>query len=202
MIIAIDVDGVCADLNSEWLRRINDAQGTSFTSDDVTEWDMSKLSVDGFDVYSILRDKDIYRHVAPIPGALEAVNAMRGAGHRVVFVTSCTLGQYDAKERWLVREGFLQDEYTHRDLVLASDKALVKADLLIDDGLHNVEAFPGKVILIDQPYNRKTDIKYPRAANLVDALRLLGELEYQQRVEHQRRVESAAPVFTFPSGVR
>lgn len=176
MIIGVDVDGVVADLNTEWLRRINAAQLTTYSVEDITEWDMKCVSRDGYDVYQHLRDPDLYDHVRPYRGALEAIEVLRDVGHRVVFVTSCSVGKYDAKERWLVRHGFLPDHYVQPDFYPANDKSLIRADVLIDDAPHNLETFPGERILIDQPHNRG-DFRFPRARNLVDAVRLVGRLE-------------------------
>lgn len=193
--IAVDVDEVCADLLGEWLRRINrDFQYVNdyvVEREHVTEWDMSGHVPEGENAYSYLQDADLYDCVQPIPGALQAVEALRAAGHRVIFVTSCTQKQYDAKERWLVRHGFLPEAYTHKDLVLTSDKSLIRADVLIDDGPHNLEAFTGATaglgICIDKPHNREAWNGW-RAINLVDAVRLIG------RIEHDRQVNvPAAP---------
>ena len=177
MIIAVDVDDVCADLLGEWLNRINrDYQylQPKRTREDVTQWDMSGLVPDGENVYQYLQEPDLYDHVRPIPGALQAVLALRAAGHRVIFVTSCVKGQYDAKERWLVEHGFLDDAYSQPDFYPAKDKSLIHADVLIDDGAHNLATFKGHKILIDQPHNRGV-CGYLWAASLVDAAALIDE---------------------------
>lgn len=171
MIVGIDVDDVCADLLGEWLRRYNAGTGDNLLPDDLDQWEISKtvaeraavkrvneirnrIGAGPYNIFEILQESDLYDHILPIPGARGAVKEMRDRGHRVVFITSCVVGSMDQKVRWLQRYGFL--DAGHRspaDLVIAADKSLINADVLIDDHVKNVESFPRKAILIDRPHN-------------------------------------------------
>lgn len=173
-VVLCDVDEVVADLNAEWLRRYNAKYGDSLTPEDITDWDLSNVVKPecGRKIFNFLRMPNLYRHVEPIPGAKEGVETLRRDGYRVVFVTSCVVGSMDQKVRWLLGHGFINGVHSPRDLVITKDKAMVRGDILIDDGLHNVQAYPGPTILMDRPYNR--NVNHPmRAKDWNDVVRLV-----------------------------
>lgn len=154
MVVAVDVDEVCADLLGEWLRRYNARYSDNLTSADIAGWDFSqqlKPDARGGPFYDILREPDMYNHIQPLPGALAAISSIKDAGHRVVYVSSCVEGTADAKQDWLRRHGFLDSSH---DFIAASDKSLIRADCLLDDRPLNVDRFLGEAFLIAHPHNR------------------------------------------------
>jgi 5'-nucleotidase len=172
--IAVDVDDVCADLLSEWLRRYNLDYGDSLLPEDITAWDLHQFVKPKCNklIYEYLRATPcLYDNIHPIQGARAAVRNMRADGHRVIFVTSCTVGTVDAKMRWLIRWGFLPKGNHQRDFIAAADKASVKADVLIDDHVANVQGYPGPSILITRPHNLDIPVLGTRAPSLAEAYR-------------------------------
>lgn len=163
MIVAVDVDGPIADLHTAWINRYNKDYKDGLVERDITTWDIHKYVKPecGHKIYDYLRMPDIYDDVKVSFGAKEGVEFLKQHGCRVVYLTAAPTGFSDAKQHWLVREGFLdKSKYTHEDLVVAKDKSLIRAQVLIDDGPHNIETFPGMCIVYDAPYNK--DIKKPR----------------------------------------
>lgn len=167
-IIAVDVDGVCADLHYEWLRRYNAEYNDTLTINGIHQWEMT-LAVKpecGKSIYKYLSQPDLYENVPLIPGAIEGVRALREKGYRVVFVTSCTKGMTDQKWGWLERHGFLEaGSRGNADLVVAHDKSLINANLLIDDYDGNFTGWNGYGILFSAPYN----VSFETPANIVRA---------------------------------
>ncbi len=152
-IIAVDVDDVCADLLSEWCRRYRLESGDTLGPQDIHAWEINQYVKPGWKtrIFDLLKDPQFYAFVAPIEGARNAVDKLRNLG-RVIFVTSCVPGTMDQKYSWLHHHGFLKSP---EEFVVCKDKYLVKADVLIDDHVVNVEKFPGMAYLITQPHNRK-----------------------------------------------
>lgn len=155
MNIAIDVDGVVADLASVWLGKINAEFGTSASYSDLTNYEIASAvgipeHKDG--VYNILRKPGLYDQVLPIPGALLGVLALRSMGHRVFFVTFPSKGTFGRKFHWLVQCGFLApDDY--QSYVECHDKSLIQADILLDDFIDNLRGFSGYGVMFNQPWN-------------------------------------------------
>ncbi len=69
----------------------------------------------------------------PIPGAIDSVNAIHGAGHTVIIWTARGWEQYRTTEDWLRRHGISYD-------VLLMGKPIV--DLFIDDRAVRFDAWP------------------------------------------------------------
>lgn len=162
MLIACDVDGVIADLHFEWLRRYNRDYADALTLDRLTSWDLhthTKAEC-GQRIYEYLSDPDLYEYVSPVAGAAAVIAEWRRRGHGVVFVSACTYGMTDQKAQWLVRHGFSAGRTRGAlpdDFIPIRDKHLVRADVLIDDAPHNLEAWwqhnKRPSIAVTMPYN-------------------------------------------------
>ena len=165
MIIACDVDGVVANLHTEWYRRYNRDWNDDLTIDRVLSWDLLKYVKPecGEAIFDYLQNDDLYRHVKPVDGALEGVAELRAMGHTLTYVSDCFYGMVDQKAYWLQVHGFSQETDPRRgalpaDFMVCRDKTQVDAHLLIDDGAHNVRAWVEKkqrrAILVEFPHNR------------------------------------------------
>lgn len=155
-IIACDVDDVVADLLTEWLLRYSTEWNHDLTPAMLKSWQITDhvLPEAKKHIFSYLEDPGLYDDILPFPGALETINELREIG-RVIFVTSCEGPiNRDHKYRWLQRHGFLAPGHKQgADYITAKDKWLIGADFLIDDGAHNIEAWPRKGLLVSRPHN-------------------------------------------------
>ena len=156
--IAIDIDGVLADLMPVWLSRYNRDCSDTLTPAHITEWDIAKFTKGHEDVIlSYLASDDLYDDVRPIAGSQDAVKALKKS-FDVIYITSCVLGgMIEAKIRWMQRFGFLKEDRRSFDkrLVVASNKDLVSFDYLIDDRAATLVKLsrPKRGILFAQPWN-------------------------------------------------
>ena len=158
--ILCDVDDVVAEFIPEWCRRINGGLGSNLSPSDFKAWDLREFltPAESAFAYSLLRDPNFYERVPAKPGACWGVDRLRSAGHRVVFVTASNDVSAGQKMRWLHLRGML-DAADSRDLIVAKDKTLIRGDILVDDGVHNVRSFPGHTILFDAQHNQ--DFPHP-----------------------------------------
>lgn len=165
MMILCDVDGVLADLTSELLRRYNHDYNDSLTIDHLRTWAFHEYVKPecGRRFYDYMMADDLYDHVAPVEGAQDSVKYLKEeAGLGIVFVTKCTYNMVDQKARWLSLHGFTRSGKGRdlpRDLIVARDKTLLRADLMIEDrgvtALDWVRRTGGRpAILLDYPHNR------------------------------------------------
>jgi 5'-nucleotidase len=154
-VIAVDVDAVVLDLITKWLALYNHDYDDDLKYEDIVEWDISKLVKPecGEKMFDYLHYPNLYTDIQPMPGAIEGVQALRNLGARVIFVTA---GINFGKFHRLVELGLLPDSQyeAEKDYIVAHDKYLIKADILIDDRDLNIKTFPGWGILMDQPWNR------------------------------------------------
>lgn len=184
MIIACDVDGVVADLHIEWLRRINTQEGLNLLTADITSWQTLEPWV------SYLYDNDLYDQVPLVEQAAETIMLLREAGHRVFFATSCVRNMVEQKIDWLKRHRLIsRSDKFNKEFVSVSDKSLIRADLLIDDALHNLEAFTGPwKIVFDQPWNRRGVQKdYYRAFGWDDVQLIIEQMHKVTASDYEQR---------------
>lgn len=181
MILAIDVDGVVADLHTTWLRRYNQEYGDIVQYEDIGKWRMQDIVKPecGEKIYDYIKDPSVYDDVKPIKGALEGVTALRNMGHRIVFASSCLMGTADAKWLWLNKHGFLKSNLAHgtdKDWLAVNDKTLVRSAYLLDDKYENISTFPGIGVLFDQPWNRNKKW-YLRAHSWPEFVKIISDVE-------------------------
>lgn len=161
MRILIDMDGVIADYDQEflqrWRRRHADKfyvpledRTTFYVKDEYPE-ELKPL------VAEILLESGFFRDMLPIPGAQEALEEMQEMGFEV-FICSSPLSTYRncvlEKYEWV--EKYLGPDWV-RQLILTKDKTIIKADFLIDDRplITGAQEPPEwEHILYDRPYNR------------------------------------------------
>jgi len=156
--IAIDVDGVCADLITPWLRRYNCDWEDNLQPEQIHEYRIEKFVRPecGMAIYDYINDPSIYDEVLPIEGAIEGVRRLRAKGHDICFATASPASAMGRKFYWLSRFGFLKtiDEY-----IEISAKHLLRVDALIDDNpdmILKMLRSPGAGVglLFWQPWNK------------------------------------------------
>ena len=154
-IIAIDVDGVCADLHTSWINRYNRDWDDNLQVSDITDWYIHQFCKPecGNRMYEYIEDPTIYDETFPITGSQITLELLRESrpDFRFIYVTSSTRGTMGRKYDWLVEHGFIKDL---DDYVEMKDKSLVRADGLLDDYQGNIIKFHGEKFLFDSPWNK------------------------------------------------
>lgn len=173
--ILVDVDGVVADLHSEWLRLYNEDYADNLKPSQITEWDTTKFVKPecGNKIFDYLHNPNLYDSVKPIDGALSSIQWLRQHGYDVRYVTS---GVQPAKILWLGEHGFLREDHRFlhsSDVVIANDKSLIKGDIMVDDHIKNLESFDRTRILFAQPWNENSQ-SYFRADGWPDVIQYLA----------------------------
>lgn len=150
--ILIDMDDVLWDLVGGWIEALNIAHGTNVSIKDITDWKIKKFFpyLTDEQLYAPLYDSALWTRLNPIPSAIEVVSRLIKDGHRVRIVTATHYGTVSQKiKSFLEKYEFLKWE----DIIIASDKSIIRGDVMIDDGIHNLVGFPAQRILFDRPHN-------------------------------------------------
>lgn len=178
--IALDVDDVLADTSTVWAASVSARHGLDISVRDWTQWSLSAIYGNEVAslIYGELESVDFYDQVTPCVGAVDAVRDLRKAGVRCLFVTREVDGAAFSgrKWAWLQRRGLAAPEH-RRDYFEAVDKSVFRAELLVDDGLHNMLPFPTGGILMDRPWNRSAVDLPPqvqRASGWAEAMPLIA----------------------------
>jgi 5'-nucleotidase len=184
VIIKVDVDGVVADLITEWLRLYNEDWHDDLTQEKVTAWSMTEFvkAECGPKIYDYLNRPDLYDRVEPIKGALRGVRELDKMA-RVVYVSDCTPVSARTKAEWLKRHGFMEyGQYigmVKQTGDYHSDKRLIRGDIVIDDAPHNLTGGWGYPLLFDAHHNQEC-ISFTRCADWDDVVRKVDEYEHER----------------------
>jgi 5'(3')-deoxyribonucleotidase len=164
-VIAIDMDCVLADFLKAWVSCINLHDDPNLKIDDILGWNVKEFVNTDNDVYRHL-DYHFFRNLEPIKGSQLAVRKLMER-YEVFIVTTATTHprSLTAKLEWLT-EYFPFIPHSH--VVLCGDKSIIRADFMIDDGVHNLETFKGTAVLFDAPHNRE-ETKFIRMKDWKDS---------------------------------
>lgn len=180
--ILVDVDDTIENLLDAWCEWLNREYNTSFMADKVTEWDLTQkfAPLTHEQIISPLSLPEFWDTVMPKPGAQAALIKMMDDGHEVYLVTASHYDTYKPKIEHMINRCFWFIDYDH--IICTSNKKLIKGDLIIDDGAHNLGTTPG--ILFDAPHNRGVD------AEDVNAIRLYT---WEQIYDYVCQIAEAEP---------
>lgn len=182
--IAIDVDWVVAKLLKKWVKTYNAVFQDNLTLADVTSWDMRKVVKEEARpyIFNILQIPGFYRGLELVEGCQEVIKWL-SENHEVIFVTDPFV-----KESLVSKYEMLTDNFPSipkKNIVLTGNKSIIKADYLIDDGVHNFEGFIGTPILFDAPYN-KNATEYFRVKSWDDIRRVFENTQIIEEFYRER----------------
>ena len=179
-IIALDIDGVVANLLPVWVYQYNLEYYDKLDYREINKWDLVHFVKEscGKNIYKYIADPTIYNYVLPVSGAEHGVERLRDMNFRIVFVTSSPNGCSGRKYRWLNEKGF---NVKATDYFEAEDKSLIASDFLVDDRDLNVEEAWGQGIIFSAPYNR-TLTGYPRVDSWKDIVQYFVHITNQREI--------------------
>jgi 5'(3')-deoxyribonucleotidase len=157
MIVLTDADEVLENLGEVWVELLNETYGTHVSFGDIREWDMCSAfpGLTRGQVYGMEMDERIYGRMKPKDGAAECLQKIISKGHELYVVTDTPYQILKPK-----MDNVLFKYYpflTWKNFIITSNKKLIRGDVLIDDGLHNLVGAPYKKILMSAPYNLDFD---------------------------------------------
>ena len=157
VIILIDMDDTIEQLLKAWLIGVNERYGYSVRYEDVTSWDVSAPypGLTKEQVYAIPDEPGFWGTVEPIEGAADAIRRFMDAGHEVYIVTATPYVSVREKMDDLLFRWF--PFITWNQVIITSHKQLIRGDVLIDDGIHNLEGGDYVRILMTAPHNKSYD---------------------------------------------
>lgn len=153
--LLIDLDGVSADCYTRWFSLYNAEYNDDLDVSRVKSWDVHFYVKKecGKGIYKYLNRPNFFQELEPIEGCQEVLEYLHGRGHEILIVTStprgAKTGHYD-KIQWVKK--YLPFVPT-KNVISTHRKDAIYGDILLDDGPHNLEHFPGITCIFDHPHN-------------------------------------------------
>ena len=184
--ILVDMDDTIEQLLQAWVRGANETYNRNVAYDDITSWDVSAAypGLTWEQIYAIPMQPGFWKTVEPMEGAAEALQRMIAAGHEVFIVTATPYEVMFEKMSEVLFRYF--PFLTWDQVIVTSRKQLIRGDVLIDDGIHNLEGGQYRKILMTAHHN----LYYDAEANGMVRVRTWEEVE--QVIAQMERERAAA----------
>lgn len=155
--VLVDMDDTIENLTSAWVDYLNARHGAVVNVSDISDWDFTKAfpSLRKEEVYAPLFEDSFWDWVKPIDGAVEALQRLIADGHKVFIVTTSNYHTLAAKMEKVLFQYF--PFLNWNDVIITSNKQLINGDVLVDDGVHNLEGGKYFKLLMTASHNRKYD---------------------------------------------
>lgn len=173
--ILLDLDDVLNNQNELWIQELNVRYRRGVRYEDITGWDMGRFfpRLSARQLYAPAISGELVDKMKPTPGSQDYTWKWYSAGHNLIVVTATSSQDIDKKIAWLYKNFKWFDM---KNLISTQRKQLIKGDILIDDGLHNLQRDnqlgiePQYVkVCMDRPWNR--------SANLLDGIHRVHNFE-------------------------
>ena len=157
MVILVDMDDTIEQLLKTWVARANERYGRNVALDEITDWNVAAPypGITKEEIYGVTYEPGFWSAVEPMPGAAEALKHFMDEGHEVYIVTSTEPEHVEEKMNRLLFRYFPFLDWGQ--VIITRRKQMIRGDVLIDDGIHNLEGGPYKKILYTAPHNRYYD---------------------------------------------
>ena len=157
MTILVDMDDTIEQLLKALVNRANERFHRSVSVEDVTDWSIvcAFPGIEKKQILDFMREPDFWKDVEPVPGAAEALKHFMDEGHQVYIVTATESEHVNEKMKGVLYKYFPFISWDH--VIVTSRKQMIRGDILIDDGIHNLEGGEYRKILFTAPYNRNYD---------------------------------------------
>lgn len=159
--ILVDMDDTIEHLLMAWINCLNMRHGKSVNWEDIREWSVPSVYPDltREQVYAPLLEDDFWKTVKPMEGAAEVLKWAIEQGHEIYIVTASAYETIKSKMENVLFRYF--PFITWSNVIITSNKQMVRGDILIDDAPHNLINGSYVKVLMTAPHN----INYDASSN-------------------------------------
>lgn len=138
MTILVDFDDTLIDLLKPWCEALNKKAHTKVKPEDINGWDISLYfpTLTTKEIFAPLYRPSIWKKVQMKRNADKVLKKLIDDGHDVYIVTATHYNNIKLKYEYVVKKYFPFIDWDH--FIVTSNKSMIKGDILIDDGLHNL----------------------------------------------------------------
>jgi len=183
--ILVDMDDTIEQLLQTWVRKLNEKYDRNVDYEDILSWDIDDAypGLTKEQVFSVPFEPGFWKTVEPIPGAAEALQRLIANGHEVFIVTASYPESVPEKMNDLLFRYF--PFLSWRNVIITAHKQMIRGDVLIDDGIHNLEGGDYTKILMTAPHNKSYDAEANgmiRVHNWAEIENVIANLEQKETI--------------------
>ena len=151
--ILCDADETIEDLLPYWLEELNNKYGFSVKKEDIKSWNVRAAypTLTQQQVDEPVFNDELWSKITPIKDSSRYLQKLIEDGHDVYIVTAANYQSIRAKVNKLLE---LFPFFDYKKIISTWNKQLIKGDILIDDGIHNLVGGDYIKFLYDQPHNQ------------------------------------------------
>lgn len=163
MRIAIDVDMTIVDSGNMWLEWLEEKAGRRVERGPWMPYNLATLfpEMDNEEGMGFWKSASLYDECLPMEGAVDSLEAMHRAGHKIVFVSYVMGNHFESKQNFLKRHFPF-----HSGFIATREKHLVTAaDVIVDDRVDNLVRCNKagiKAVQFDTPYTQSARADFPK----------------------------------------
>ncbi|MGV3504055.1 MAG: 5' nucleotidase, NT5C type [Adhaeribacter sp.] len=149
--IAVDMDGVIADIESHLLNWYEDAFGVRIPREELKGRSEADAFPDKQAIWRFVKTPGFFRSLPVMPGAVEAIQTLM-ADFEVYIVSAAMEFPLSLAEKY----AWLQEHFPFipwRNIIFCGDKSVIDTDYMIDDHCKNLDGCKGKAILFHSFHN-------------------------------------------------
>ena len=158
--IALDMDGVLADVYSQFLKMHLEEHGKELTWADV-EGVSEREAIP--DIMKYVNSEGFFRNVPLMPGCQKYVNLLNEKYELYIVSAAMEFPLSLAEKQLWLNEHF--PYITWKQIVFCGSKEIISADIMIDDHFKNLDYFKGDTLLFTQPHNKFSDVGKHKRVN-------------------------------------
>jgi 5'-nucleotidase len=170
--IAIDMDGVLADIDAQLIDHYNKVYGTALTKESIKGL-TSEDAFNGRDLlYEVLNTENFFRTLPVMPDAVESLLELQ-ENFEIFIVSAATEFPISLAEKmaWLAEHfPFIKWD----NIILCGSKRIINTDFMIDDHCKNLDYCMGKPIMFTAFHNVNQN-HHLRVNNWKEAVAVLNE---------------------------
>jgi 5'(3')-deoxyribonucleotidase len=150
--ILTDWDDVLNDLLKKWIETLNSKYLTDVPYLRIRSWDIVSYfpQLTKEQVFAPIFEAAFWQSLTPEPNSAEVLRWLVEEGHAVYIVTASYHEVLPSKMAWLAQH---YPWVERKNVILCHNKQMIQGDVLIDDGVHNLEGGEYKKILYSRPHN-------------------------------------------------
>lgn len=161
MIILVDMDDTIENMAETLIAKTNEQFNQNATIENLTDWSFSSAfpDIDEHQVLALMDKPGFWKDVKPVDGAAKGLKHFMDEGHEVYIVTNTEYNHVFEKMTSVLFKYF--PFLSWEQVIITAKKQMIRGDVLIDDGIVNLEGGSYQKILLTMPYN----INYDAEAN-------------------------------------